>query len=192
MRSTSFTIRSVSSQISRVSMRSSSLASVSISCAAPRMPDNGFLISCASIEAIADTDRAASRWACWRLSFSAIERSRSMTTMVRLRGISGVTKISTRRSTPRRGKPRSTLYSLIAPPCSLICSIKVRSEEPTGRRDASTCLRGAVRLVPKKSSAAGFALSIMPWSSTVKIGFGSVSRTCNAARGGTASDSDVA
>ena len=57
MRSTSFTIRSASSQISRVKVRSSSPADCSRSWAAPRMPESGFLISCASIAASAD-DRA--------------------------------------------------------------------------------------------------------------------------------------
>jgi hypothetical protein len=35
---------------------------LSRSCAAPRMPESGFLISCASIEARPVTDRAAARW----------------------------------------------------------------------------------------------------------------------------------
>ena len=62
MRSTSATMRSVSSQISRVSSRPAASASCSSSCAAPRMPDSGFLTSCASIAAIAVTERAALRW----------------------------------------------------------------------------------------------------------------------------------
>ena len=180
MRSTSFTMRSVSSQMSRVSARSSSDASVSRSCAAPRMPDSGFLISCASIEAIAETDRAAPRCACWRSSFSAMVRSRSITTIVLLCGISGVTKMSTSRSTPSRGRPRSTRYSLIAPPSSRICSISAMSEDPIGSRPSRFCLRCGARLVPKNDSAAGFALSITPSSSIVRIGFGRASRTCSA------------
>jgi hypothetical protein len=42
MRSTSFTMRSASSQISRVSVPSSSSTDWSSSSAAPRMPDSGF------------------------------------------------------------------------------------------------------------------------------------------------------
>ena len=45
-----------------VSMRSSSLADCSSNCAAPRMPDNGFLISCARTPAMPTTERAAPRW----------------------------------------------------------------------------------------------------------------------------------
>ena len=56
MRSTSFTMRSASSQISRVSARSSSPTEDSSSCAAPRMPESGFLISWASIAARPVTD----------------------------------------------------------------------------------------------------------------------------------------
>ncbi len=62
MRSTRVTIRSASSQINRVSVRSSGDAACSSNCAAPRMPDSGFLISCASIAANAITERAALRW----------------------------------------------------------------------------------------------------------------------------------
>ncbi len=62
MRSTSFTIRSVSSQMRRVSARSSSPTLASSSCAAPRMPESGFLISCASMAPSAVTERAALRW----------------------------------------------------------------------------------------------------------------------------------
>ena len=79
MRSTSFTMRSVSSQISVVSGRSSSPADCSSNCAAPRMPDSGFLISCASMAASAITERAAPRWVSWRSILSAMVRSCSMT-----------------------------------------------------------------------------------------------------------------
>ncbi len=61
MRSTSAQIRSVSSQISRVSTVSSGVTDCSSSCAAPRIPDSGFLTSWASIAAIAVTERAAPR-----------------------------------------------------------------------------------------------------------------------------------
>ncbi len=81
IRSTSETMRSVSSQISRVSARSSSDTAVSSSCAAPRMPESGFLISCASMEARPVTERAAARCVSCRSILSAIERSwNTMTT----------------------------------------------------------------------------------------------------------------
>ena len=100
MRSTSLTIRSVSSQISRVSARSSSPTEVSSSCAAPRMPESGFLISCASIAPSAVTDRAALRWVSCLSIFSAIDRSCSRSvTPPSLIG-SGATKASTSRPTP--------------------------------------------------------------------------------------------
>ncbi|MNT97078.1 hypothetical protein D3C72_2393140 [compost metagenome] len=60
-RSINPTMRSVSSRISLASGISSLLTVCSSNCAAPRMPDSGFLISCASIEARPVTDRAAPR-----------------------------------------------------------------------------------------------------------------------------------
>ena len=112
MRSTSFTMRSASSQISRVSVRSSSPADCSSSCAAPRMPDSGFLISCASIAASAMTERAAPRWVSWRSILSAMVRSCSITTTWPGRSGSGATCRSTSRSPGLRGVDRSTRYSL--------------------------------------------------------------------------------
>ncbi len=112
MRSTSFTIRSASSQISRVKVRSSSPTDCSSSCAAPRMPDSGFLISCASMAASAVTERAAPRWVSWRSILSAMVRSCSITTTWSGRSGSGATCRSTSRSPGLRGVPRSTLYSL--------------------------------------------------------------------------------
>ena len=116
MRSTSVTMRSASSQISRVSMRSSDEAACSSSCAAPRMPDSGFLISCASIAASAITERAALRWVNCRSILSAMVRSCSITTIWPGRSVSGATCRSTWRSPPIRGVPRSTLYSLTGEP----------------------------------------------------------------------------
>ena len=112
MRSTSFTMRSASSQISRVSVRSSSSTDCSSSCAAPRMPDSGFLISCASMAASAITERAAPRWVSWRSILSAMVRSCSITTTKSGCSGSGATCRSTSRSPGLRGVPRSTLYSL--------------------------------------------------------------------------------
>ena len=74
MRSTSAQMRSVSSQIRRVSSRSASPAFCSSSWAAPRMPDSGFFTSCASIAAMALTERAAPRWVSWWSMRSTIAR----------------------------------------------------------------------------------------------------------------------
>ena len=123
MRSTSFTMRSVSSQISLVSERSSSPADCSSSCAAPRMPDSGFLISCASMAASAITERAAPRWVSWRSILSAMVRSCSMTTTWSGYSGSGATCRSTSRSPGLRGVARSTLYSLTGAPRWRTCSI---------------------------------------------------------------------
>ncbi len=57
-RSTRRTMRSTSERISWESGRSASGSEPSSSCAAPRMPESGFLISWASMEAIAPSDRA--------------------------------------------------------------------------------------------------------------------------------------
>ena len=80
MRSTSLTMRSASSQIRRVSARSSPSTEPSSSWAAPRMPESGFLISWASMAARPVTLRAAPRCMSWRSILSAIERSCSTTT----------------------------------------------------------------------------------------------------------------
>ena len=127
-------MRSVSSQISFVSDRSSSPADCSSSCAAPRMPDSGFLISCASMAASAITERAAPRWVSWRSILSAMVRSCSITTTWSGYSGSGATCRSTRRSPGLRGVARSTLYSLTAAPRWRTCSISVSSGEPNGTR----------------------------------------------------------
>ena len=80
MRSTRLRMRSVSEQMSCVSARSASLVFASRSCAAPRMPDSGFLISCASTAASPDTERAAARWVSWRSIICAMFRCCSMST----------------------------------------------------------------------------------------------------------------
>ena len=74
-------MRSVSVQMSCVSARSSSLRPGSSSWAAPRMPDSGFLISCASTAAMPDTERAAARCVSWRSIICAIERCCSISTI---------------------------------------------------------------------------------------------------------------
>ena len=109
-------MRSVSVQISWVSARSSSLTPGSSSWAAPRMPDSGFLISCASTCAMPDTERAAARWVSWRSIICAIERCCSIS-MIRP-GLSGSAppNTSTTRLTPLRGRPTSTPYSLTVAP----------------------------------------------------------------------------
>ena len=71
------------------------VADCSSSCAAPRMPDSGFLISCASMAASAITERAAPRWVSWRSILSAMVRSCSMTTTWPGRSGTGATCRST-------------------------------------------------------------------------------------------------
>ena len=109
-------MRSVSSQISRVSCRSSSLADCSRSCAAPRMPESGFLISCASIAPSAVIERAAPRWVICRSILSAMVRSCSITMTSSPASPSGVANTSTMRSAPMRGEPISTRCSLTLDP----------------------------------------------------------------------------
>ncbi len=57
----------------RARARSSSSSAGSRSCAAPRIPDSGLRISCASIAARPETDRAAPREVSARSIFSAID-----------------------------------------------------------------------------------------------------------------------
>ena len=57
----------------------------------PRMPDSGFLISCASIAASAITERAALRCVSCRSILSAMVRSWSITTIWPGRSVSGAT-----------------------------------------------------------------------------------------------------
>ena len=78
-------------------------ADCSSSCAAPRMPDSGFLISCASMAASAITERAAPRWVSCRSILSAMVRSCSMTTTWPAYSGSGATWRSTSRSPGLRG-----------------------------------------------------------------------------------------
>ena len=137
MRSTSFTMRSASSQIRRVSVRSSSSADCSSSCAAPRMPESGFLISCASMAASAITERAAPRWVSCRSILSAMVRSCSITTTWPGRSGTGATLRSTRRSPGLRGVDRSTRYSFTAEPRLRTCSTSASSGEPNGTRSRS-------------------------------------------------------
>ena len=68
-------MRSASSRISTVSSRSGSPTLASSSWAAPRMPESGFLTSCARIAAMPETLRAALRKVSWRSSVRAAEAS---------------------------------------------------------------------------------------------------------------------
>ncbi len=172
MRSTSFTMRSVSSQISRVSERSSSPADCSSSCAAPRMPDSGFLISCASMAASAITERAAPRWVSWRSILSAMVRSCSITTTWSGYSGSGATCRSTSRSPGLRGVARSTLYSLTAAPRWRTCSTSASSGEPNGTRSRSMCRRSIGIEASKNCSAATLASAILPSAATMMTGCG--------------------
>ena len=115
MRSTSATMRSVSSQISWVSSRPAGSASCSSSCAAPRIPESGFLTSCASIAAIAVIERAALRCVKWRSIISAIERSCSVSTRRSAPSPVSAAWIVTERL-PKRGPSSSMSYSEIVLP----------------------------------------------------------------------------
>jgi len=80
-RSTRRTMRSTSDRMSVESGFSTSGSEPSSSCAAPRMPESGFLISCASIEAMAPTERTASR--CVRCRFILSMMARGCNTSTR-------------------------------------------------------------------------------------------------------------
>ena len=110
-------MRSVSAQMSCVSARSSSLRPGSSSWAAPRMPDSGFLISCASTAAMPDTERAAARWVSWRSIICAIERCCSISTI--RPGWSGMAPrehVDQAVRAARAAAPTSTPYSLTVAP----------------------------------------------------------------------------
>ena len=176
MRSTRVTMRSASSQISRVSMRSSDEAACSSNCAAPRMPDSGFLISCASIAASAITERAALRCVNCRSILSAMVRSCSITTIWPGRSVSGATCRSTWRSPPMRGVPRSTLYSLTGEPLERTWSISASSGLPNGTSSFSDCRRKNCVEISKKDSAAILASTMRPSGATSSTGLGSALR----------------
>ena len=172
MRSTSFTIRSVSSQIRRVRARSSSPTAVSSSWAAPRMPDSGFLISWASIAASAETERAAPRWVSCLSILSAIVRSCSKTTVPACPSGIGATWMSTTRSKPRRGLPRSTRYSITAEPRLATWSTRASRGDAKGTRSASLCRVIMARLISKKVSAATLTSTTLPSGATARMGCG--------------------
>ncbi|MEY9616162.1 hypothetical protein ABIF21_009036 [Bradyrhizobium elkanii] len=169
-------MRSASSQINRVKSRSSEDACCSKSCAAPRMPDSGFLISWASIAASAITERAALRWVSCRSILSAMVRSCSITTICPGRSVSGATCRSTWRSPPIRGVPRSTLYSLTGEPLVRTCSISASSGLPNGTNSFSDCRRRNWVEISKNDSAAILASTIRPSGATSSTGLGSALR----------------
>ena len=183
MRSTSVTMRSASSQISRVSCRSSGGADCSSSCAAPRMPDSGFLISCASMAASAITERAALRWVSCRSILSAMVRSCSMMTMWPGRSDSGATCRSTWRSPPIFGVPRSTLYSLTGAPLARTWSTSDSSGLPNGISSFSNCRCSSWIEVSKNVSAAMLASTILPSGATSSTGLGSALRMASPSLG---------
>ena len=74
IRSINATTRSTSVRISVVSSRPSLSAVAPSSCAAPRMPDSGFLISWASIAAMPIADRAAFWLPRWRSTSAGTAR----------------------------------------------------------------------------------------------------------------------
>ena len=118
MRSTSATIRSVSSQIRLVSSRSLSGTDCSRSWAAPRMPDSGFLTSCASMAASALTERAALRCDIWRSMLRAIVCSTSETATSPSLSTIGERR-SAQKRVPMRGEASVTPFSATAPPLDL-------------------------------------------------------------------------
>ena len=108
IRSIRLRMRSVSAQISCVRFFSLSGTASSSSCAAPRMPASGFLISCASTAAMPCIERTAPRCRSWRSMRCARLRScRVMMTAPSGSG-SGVTMTSATRS-PWRGVERSSV-----------------------------------------------------------------------------------
>ena len=154
MRSTSATIRSASSQISRVSSRSPGSAPCSSSWAAPRMPDSGFLTSCASIAAMAVTERAALRWINWSSILRAIERSCSDTTTLPAGSVMVETAAETKWA-PMRGVSRVMPYSETEWPLRRACSIKPSTGLSAGSTASSRRPAKAALLPWKNCSAAG-------------------------------------
>ena len=154
MRSTRATIRSVSSQISRVRVRSSSPAFCSRSCAAPRMPDSGFFTSCASSAAMAVTERAALRWTNWRSILRAMERSWSDTTTWAGASASGAASIET-----KRGAPRGS--STVTPVCATLwapwrtCRTRAKMALSSGSAEVSGRFSRFEALASNNCSAAG-------------------------------------
>ncbi|MGY4352034.1 hypothetical protein ACVWXM_008527 [Bradyrhizobium sp. GM7.3] len=164
-------------------MRSSEEACCSRSCAAPRMPESGFLISCASIAASAITERAALRWVSWRSILSAMERSWSITTIWPGRSVTGATCRSTWRSPPMRGVPRSTLYSLTGAFDERTWSISASKGLPNGTSSFSDCRFKNCVEISKKASVAMLAATILPSGPIMSTGLGSASRMASLSDG---------
>ena len=154
MRSTSAQMRSASSQMSRVNSRSLGLAFCSSSCAAPRMPESGFFTSCASIEAMAVTERAALRWVSWRSILLAMLRSCSITTTRSCGSDNGAAWMLTKRTAGRRGVSSVMPYSDTLWPESRTLSISAKSGPSAGRKSASLTPISVAALLSKKFSAA--------------------------------------
>ena len=150
-------MRSVSVQISWVSARSSSLRPGSSSWAAPRMPDSGFLISCASTCAMPDTERAAARCVSWRSIICAIERCCSISTIRPGWSGSAPPNTSTTRLTPLRGRPTSTPYSLTVAPVRRTWATSAASGLEKAMMSGSVCRLSMPWLSEKNDSAAALA-----------------------------------
>ena len=152
-------MRSVSLQINCVSSTFSGSASPSSNCAAPLMPESGFLISCASIADMAETERAAPRWVNCRSIWWAMERG--CTTISACRSpvpvAAGETCKSTIRSAPVRGDVRSIPYSLKLIPSSRQRSISPTTGLPNGISWMICCFCKTRLLAPKNSCAAKLA-----------------------------------
>ena len=159
MRSIRPRMRSVSREISWVISRSSGASDSSSSCAAPRMPASGFLISCASTAAMPCIERTAPRAISWRSMRCARLRSCKVSSMAPSGSGSGVTVTSAMRS-PWRGVERSTSRSAAEALRSARLGDQLEQRGlPNGIRSASVCLRSSGRPVSKNCSAAGLAKS---------------------------------
>ena len=165
-------MRSVSSQISWVNSRPASSVSCSSSWAAPRMPESGFLTSCASIAAIAVTERAALRWVSWRSILSAIERSCSDRTTRSDPSPAGAPWIVTERGA-NRGPSIGTSYSAIEPPLRRTASRRAKIGLCGGTISVNGRPDSPAALDPKNCSAAGLTKRTMLSWSSARTGSGS-------------------
>ena len=156
MRSTRSRMRPVSSTMSWASGRSSSAAPASRSCAAPRMPDSGFLISWASTAAIADTERAAPRCESCRSIILAMLRCCSMS-MTRSPSSDNSEANTSIAWFGRSGMESSSSYSFTVWRVWRTWSARPVSGCAKARTVCSARFLSTASLMPKNSSAARFA-----------------------------------
>ncbi len=156
MRSTSAQMRSLSSQMRRVSSRSPALTFSSRSCAAPRMPESGFLTSCASIAAIAVTERAAFRCVSWRSILCAMVRSCSVSTTSSRSSATGAA-CTVMTWAPSRGVSMLTPYSETLCPVSRTLAMSAKTGLSSGKSSMSCAPSSVAALASKNCSAAALA-----------------------------------